>query len=67
MRNRLVILSGLPGSGKSTFVKDYSEQAKKEGYNVVVISSDEIRKQVAGSYGNMNHENLVWASFYKRK
>ena len=63
MRNRLVILSGLPGSGKSTFVKDYSEQAKKEGYNVVVISSDEIRKQVAGSYGNMNHENLVWASF----
>lgn len=40
---RLVLLSGLPGSGKSTYVRAAFPSA-------VVISSDEIRKTMTGSY-----------------
>ena len=40
---RLVLLSGLPGSGKSTYVRASFP-------NAIVISSDEIRKGMTGSY-----------------
>ena len=41
--NTLVLLSGVAGSGKSSFVKEYFKDAK-------VISSDEIRYSLTSSY-----------------
>lgn len=66
MRNRLIILSGLPGSGKSTFAKEYAEKAKKEGYEVRIVSSDEIRKNKLGNYGDLSQEKYVWTEFHNQ-
>lgn len=41
----LIILAGLPGSGKSTYVKEHYK-----GENVFIIDSDETRRQMFGSY-----------------
>lgn len=43
--NKLIIMAGLPGSGKSTYVKN-----NFKGSNVFHIDSDETRKQMFGSY-----------------
>jgi len=48
-KQKLIILSGIPCSGKSTF-------AKKCGFPV--ISCDEIRKEI-------KEEKLVWRRFYR--
>lgn len=42
---QLIILAGLPGSGKSTYVKEHYK-----GDNVFIIDSDETRRQMLGSY-----------------
>lgn len=42
---QLIILAGLPGSGKSTYVKEHYK-----GDNVFIIDSDETRRQMFGSY-----------------
>lgn len=44
---RLILLAGLPGTGKSTFAKSHF------GKDVVIISSDEIRLKYTGSYAKM--------------
>ncbi len=41
----LIILAGLPGSGKSTYVKEHYK-----GENVFIIDGDETRRQMFGSY-----------------
>lgn len=45
MRN-LILMAGIPGSGKSTWCEEY----KKTHENVFVIDTDETRKQITGSY-----------------
>lgn len=42
---QLIILAGLPGSGKSTYVKE-----RYKGDNVFIIDSDETRREMFGSY-----------------
>lgn len=44
-RNRLYILIGIPGSGKTTFAKKYLNKI-----NTVLVSTDEIRKKLTGTY-----------------
>lgn len=51
---KLIILQGPPASGKSTWVKEYTESTKKK---VVVVSRDAIRL-ASGSY-NHDHEGDV--------
>ena len=59
--NRLIVLSGVPGSGKSYF----SNTLKKiKGSHVYVVSSDQLRKEITGSQTNIDHEELVWKMFY---
>ena len=41
----LILTIGIPGSGKSTWVKEYQ---KKHSNGVFVISTDEIRKELTG-------------------
>lgn len=43
MKNKeLIMLIGLPGSGKSTWAKNY----KEENENVIIVSSDDIREEL---------------------
>ena len=58
---KLVVLSGIPGSGKS-----YFSHALKEikGTHVYIVSSDAIRKEMLGSQRNLSKDKTVWDIFY---
>lgn len=58
---KLIILSGIPGSGKSYFSKCVKEIKCNHVY---IISSDAIRKDMLGSQRNLSKENVVWDIFY---
>lgn len=56
----LIILAGLPGAGKSTFAKTFFE------YKYAIISSDDIRKRLAGSLREAHEQQLKpWDVFYQ--
>ena len=59
--NKLVILSGVPGSGKSYFCKTIK---KMKNSHVYVISSDELRLLITGDQSNVSEEKLMWSMFY---
>ncbi len=55
----LILLSGIPGSGKSTWARRYlSEHA-----NTHIVSSDGIRLRLFGAYQAFQDERLVWKTF----
>ena len=59
--NKLIILSGVPGSGKSYF----SNTIKKiKNSHVYIVSSDQLRKEITGSQSNLYAEDLMWKMFY---
>lgn len=58
--NKLVVLSGVPGSGKSYFSKTIK---KIKQSHVYVVSSDELRAQIGGNQSNLNNEDLMWEMF----
>ena len=57
-----ILLSAIPGAGKSTWAEQYRLTHK----HVLVVSSDEVRKEVSGEYQNFDHEKEVWDLFFKR-
>lgn len=59
--NKLVVLSGVPGSGKSYFSKTVK---KMKNSHVYVISSDELRAIIGGYQTNFDYEELMWTMFY---
>lgn len=59
--SKLVVLSGVPGSGKSYFSKLLRK--RKEGH-VYIISSDALRDLVTGSQRDLSEEDLMWKMFY---
>ena len=58
---KLIVLSGVPGSGKSHFCDAFR---KSMGGHVYVVSSDALRYEVTGSQQNMDEDKLVWKLFY---
>ena len=60
--SKLVVLSGVPGSGKSYFSKLLRK--KKEGH-VYIISSDSLRDLVTGNQRNLSEEELIWKMYYE--
>lgn len=58
---KLVVLSGVPGSGKSYFSKCVKEI---KGTHVYVVSSDSLRKEMLGNQRNLSKEEVVWDIFY---
>ena len=60
--NRLIVLSGVPGSGKSYFSNALKEQ-KSEG--VYVISSDQLRYELLGNQRDLSQDDKIWKSFYE--
>ena len=59
--NYLVVLSGVPGSGKSYFSNALREDKEKHVY---IISSDQIRKDICGNQQDLSQDPLVWKIFY---
>ena len=60
--SKLVVLSGVPGSGKSYFSKTLR---KRKGAHVYIISSDSLRDLVTGSQKNWSEDVLMWKMFYE--
>jgi predicted kinase len=63
MKGKLIILSGVPLSGKSTCAHQVQETL---GEACVRVSSDEVRKEITGSYSRFDNEALVWSTVYNR-
>ena len=59
---KLILLSAIPGSGKSTWAKKYAH----EHPNTFIIASDEVRIEIAGEAQNFDHEEEVWRVFLER-
>lgn len=59
--NKLIIMSGIPGSGKTTVALGLKTILPK----VVVVSSDDVRKKVTGDVNDGTKEPLVWETFEK--
>lgn len=51
----LIMLIGIPGSGKSTWISKYNINNK-----YIVVSPDEIRKEITGSISNQSQNANVW-------
>lgn len=59
---KLIVLSGIPGSGKSTWTKEFVEKA--EDGTVAVVSADINRLVIGGAKDNFDHEVDVWKKVY---
>lgn len=55
----MILLSAIPGSGKSTWAKEYQRTHK----NVYIVSSDQVRVKLFGSAQCFKNERLVWETF----
>lgn len=60
--SKLIVLSGVPGSGKSFFSKLLREA---KGGHVYVVSSDELRDLACGSPQIFTKEKEIWTMFYE--
>ena len=58
----LIVLSAMPGSGKSTWAKRY----KEEHPHTFIVSSDEIRYEITGTSQDFSRQNEVWELFSLR-
>ncbi len=63
MKACIVLMSGSPLSGKSTVVKQIKSYFGGDCY---VASTDEIRKEITGTYEDHTRETDVWATIIKR-
>ena len=59
--NRLIVLSGVPGSGKSYFSAALKRAIKKHVY---IVSSDELRYNILGNQQDLSEDELVWKIYY---
>lgn len=56
---KLIIMSGVPGSGKSSYVEN-----NKWSGPVVVLSTDNIRKTLTGDASCLDKDEIVWRYIY---
>ena len=57
-----LLLSAVAGCGKSTWSTMYAMRHR----NVFIVSSDEVRREVAGGYQVFDKEKEVWEEFFRR-
>ncbi|MGL4453717.1 MAG: AAA family ATPase [Sarcina sp.] len=60
--SRLFVMVGIPGSGKSFKAKEI----KEKNSNSIILSSDEIRKELLNDENNQNNNELVFKTIRKR-
>ena len=58
----LIMLSAMPGSGKSTWAKKYQE----EHPHTLIVSSDQIRYEITGQAQDFSRQKEVWELFSLR-
>jgi len=58
----LIMLSAMPGSGKSTWAKKY----QSEHPHTLIVSSDEIRFEITGETQDFSRQKEVWELFSLR-
>ena len=58
----LMLLSAIPGSGKSTWARKYASKHP----HTAIISSDEIRVELFGKVNDFRDEKLVWETYLNR-
>ena len=58
----LIVLSAMPGSGKSTWAKKYQE----EHPHTLIVSSDAIRYELTGQAQDFSKQKEVWELFSLR-
>lgn len=58
------MLAGIPGSGKSTWAKDYIEWNKSK--QVILLSSDALREELLGDENNQEKNTDIFAELYRR-
>jgi len=56
---RLYVTIGISGTGKSTYLKKHFDER-------VIVSPDEIRKELLGDVSNQSDQVIVWATATKR-
>lgn len=54
---KLIVMSGIPGSGKSTYGQNLIE---RYGDKVRIVSSDTIRKELTGKYDDFSEDKRMW-------
>ena len=58
----LIVLSAMPGSGKSTWANQY----QKEHPHTLIVSSDQIRFELTGQTQDFSKQKEVWELFSLR-
>lgn len=60
-RPKIIVMVGLPASGKSTISKEFAEK-----YNATVFSSDELRVEMFGDINDQSHNQELFVELHKR-
>ncbi|MCQ2086971.1 MAG: ATP-binding protein [Bacilli bacterium] len=60
--NKLIVLAGVPGSGKS-YISILIKDRMRNGH-VYVVSSDNLRTQVCGNQQCFDYDYIVWNMYY---
>lgn len=59
--NKLIVLVGLPASGKSTYAREHLQDE-----NTIILSSDKLREELLGDKGYQDNNDLVFRTLYQR-
>lgn len=60
MKTNVYIMVGVSGSGKSTLAQELSRRLSGS----IVVSSDQIRKEILGDEADQRFQNIVWKELY---
>ena len=60
--NKLIVLSGVPGSGKSYFSAALKKVKKAHVY---IVSSDALRDTILGNQQVLSADRMMWKMYYK--
>lgn len=62
----MIMLAGLPGSGKSTVAESIRTSGDNEKYKPVIHSSDGLRKELFGDEATQGDNNKLFTELHKR-
>lgn len=67
-QSTLYIMCGIPGSGKSTWAKDFKEKIEAAGYHCIVVSRDDIRFKLLEERGGryFDYEEEVFETYCQK-